>query len=692
MQLFFVENLTRRTWIRFVWPRIKSELENIGDAKWTVYYVDGKPRAIPVARKSIENKGGRLEQLDFDLCDIRDEEGRRIWSRIYFRDLLQVLDIALELPEFKQYIDSGELSPAGEVYFRKQCLPGIHISNTTSLWKAIYLTHVIRWKIAQFDGLELRPLVFFNRRVWFDALAVYAAKPSVFTLIPFGPPVDLLSRFTSLAYSLLVSYTWKPPFLVAKQFMGKGRGKPSVAQAALRKSRAAIECYGHFNLDNPQLYSDFFFWQQSQLPGSDIYSLFNLEKAALNAERLSELEKHGIEAIVLQPQATTLPDFPVHQMGQALYFYNLWKGCLTHCFSSVYRKWLREKKLKFDRERDYWAGVLNQHGVKVYTTWYKYDAGHCMISEAMRQIGGILGVYQRSYEGLPSAQFSISADIFFAFSASSVEVDRRSFSQVKQYVITGYLGDHRFPLLQEGADKLRRDLLNNGAARVVAVFDENSAADKRWLPGHEHARAEYEFWLEKIFSDSRLGLIFKPKNPGTLRERLGSTAHLLDRAIETGRCYIYDKEFVTQGSVPPVQAALAADIAVHSSVFAATAGVEAALAGVPTLIVDHDGLIDSPLYRQGVGRSLFTDFDATWNGCCDFWNGGGRKTGIGDWGEMLDEFDPFRDGRAAERMGNYVYSLCQLFDRGASPEEALAEAGEKYRQCWGEDKIRSDAY
>ena len=35
--------------------------------------------------------------------------------------------------------------------------------------------------------------------------------------------------------------------------------------------------------------------------------------------------------------------------------------------------------------------------------------------------------------------------------------------------------------------------------------------------------------------------------------------------------------------------------------------------------------------------------------------------GFGDWSDYLDEFDPFRDGKAAERMGNYFNWLIKWF-------------------------------
>ena len=54
---------------------------------------------------------------------------------------------------------------------------------------------------------------------------------------------------------------------------------------------------------------------------------------------------------------------------------------------------------------------------------------------------------------------------------------------------------------------------------------------------------------------------------------------------------------------------------------------------------------------------------------------------------MLDEMDPFRDGRAAERMGTYIQWLLEGFHRGDDRERVMAQAAERYAARWGRDKI-----
>ena len=241
-------------------------------------------------------------------------------------------------------------------------------------------------------------------------------------------------------------------------------------------------------------------------------------------------------------------------------------------------------------------------------------------------------------------------------------------------------------MLRKPAQEIRERLKKNGAQYIVAFFDENSAADSRWLSGHEFIRKNYEFLLEKVLSKPWLGVVFKPKTPRTLRHRLGPVADVLKRAEETGRCFVLEGGAL-QSSYPPAIGALAADIAIHSNLYASTAGVEAALAGVSTLLLDREGWSISKLYDLGKGKVVFTDWESLWNAIDEYRSSNGSMIGFGDWSALLDKIDPFRDGRAAERIGTYLKWLLDGFKAGFSRDTVMADAAERYCKAWGKDKI-----
>jgi hypothetical protein len=233
---------------------------------------------------------------------------------------------------------------------------------------------------------------------------------------------------------------------------------------------------------------------------------------------------------------------------------------------------------------------------------------------------------------------------------------------------------------------VREALLAKGARRVIAFFDENSHDDERWLLGHAVTRVNYGFLLEKLLREPWLGLVLKPKAPASLRQRLGPVGDLLRRAQATGRCLILG-EGVAERSYPPAAAALVADVAIHGHLCAATAGMEAALAGIPTLLMDLEGWPASPLCRLGRGSVVFTEWETLWRACVGHWSSAGGVPGFGDWSPLLDELDPFRDGRAAERMGTYLQWLLDGFKRGLDRESVMADASERYCALWGAEMV-----
>ena len=450
----------------------------------------------------------------------------------------------------------------------------------------------------------------------------------------------------------------------------------------------AVEYNGHLNLDQPERYSDLFFWQQSSLSAQDILVLFGLKSAPLNEQKWMELTHHSMAGLALHPGATTLREAPVFTHRPGLAHHQEMKERWASLRGSLETRWLKEQAHRYETKRAYWADLFASEGIKLYLSWFKYDGTHCAIADALESVGGISAVYQRAYEGHPSPETAVHTDIVFGFSQSTAEIERQSGSVIPYHVTTGYLGDHRFPLLREQAQQTRNALKRRGAARFISFSDENSHEDERWTMGHRITRENYAFLLGKVLEESWLGLLIKPKVPSTLRKRLGPVAQLLQRAEETGRCFVYGTG-TFHGSYPPAAAAMAADVHIHGHLCAGTAGLEAALAGVPTLLLDREGWSVSPLYRLGVGRVVFKEWPSLWKACLEQWNHPGGVPGFGDWFPFLDEMDPFRDGRAAERMGTYIQWLLEGFKAGLGRQTVLADAAERYAAVWGKDKVRS---
>ena len=53
----------------------------------------------------------------------------------------------------------------------------------------------------------------------------------------------------------------------------------------------------------------------------------------------------------------------------------------------------------------------------------------------------------------------------------------------------------------------------------------------------------------------------------------------------------------------------------------------------------------------------------------------------------MNDLDPFRDGLAAKRIGDYLNWMIKDFDAGFDREAVLIRAAKRYAEKWGSDKV-----
>jgi len=675
MQYFFVERLSVLSWLTTVWPRIRRASARSG----TIWYVDGDAISLRLAHAMVSRVGLKLERWTFDAAKMFNEEGTLIWMRTHYGEMLKALSHVVRQPAFDRFLADGRHSAALKAWAVKQALPGDTGAAGPGLWRALYLVHVSLW-CARRDGVAADKVMLFLRRwPWIEGLREYALDCGLASVVPVGRELRTRSALRRLLTRDLL-------FLKegVEQWL-RGNDRRNVAVEGRSKPRLALQYYGHFNLDRPDLYSDFFFWQQSDFPGERLLALFGIPRDPLDRVRMEALARHGMLGLAMRHGAAR--DGAPVDIAPALLTSAVEAGrVMADTLRPIEAGWLDAEQTVFRAQKRYWKGFFSRQDVKVFVTWFKYNSEHCAIGEALRELGGALALYQRSYEGDPTAKILLATDIYFGFSRAGIDVEAQTGSQIEYFVTTGYIGDHRFSLVKKEASLVRKVLHDNGARRIIAYFDENSLTDARWSIDAARMQEHYAFLLEHLLTENDLGLVLKPKAPGTLRKRLGPVSILLDRALASGRCHLYD-EGILHGAVIPAQAALSADLAVHGSLSSGTAGCEAALAGVPTALLDDDGWNTSPLCRLGAGRVVFRDWDALWHTWRESRAQPGAVPGFADWSLILDELDPFRDGRAAERMGTYLKWLVEGFSAGRPRDTVLAQAAERYCSAWGEDKV-----
>ncbi|MBI4354484.1 MAG: hypothetical protein HY595_04540 [Candidatus Omnitrophica bacterium] len=671
-QQWFVARLTLPGWLAFIWPRLLWRRLRGGRVEGC-QAVEHSPWGLRVAQVTGGWLGVQVAPLVFRLMDIRDERGVLVRLRLAYGDLADVQAQIVHSPRFREATHAAGVPKHLPSYLAK-VLAIVDFAQHHTLWHTLLLVQVCRWEARRrtVERSGMLAGVFIERLPWMDVMARYAAEHQIML----APIPRLVHPWDWLRRQLRPLRRW------LQAVHGSWRRTRSVP--ADRAPRVATDSFGQLTLDHPELHSDLFFWQQSALPGRDVLVLFHSPHDPLDDRKLAQLREYDMDAVPLVPGATRLASRPAFLPRLT------WPATPPQWRlrrqGGVEEAWLRACAADYQSVRRFWEQLFASSGVRVYLTWYRYDPAHCAIADALEAIGGVLAIYQRAHDACPSAETAVTADVFFCYSRSAAEIEQQSGSRVSSYVVTGYLGDHRAPLLQVQTRRIRERLQAHGAQRIMAFMDEGSLNHRWWFLDDQAQQEQHQFLLERVLAEPWFGLILKPKKPSTLRERLGPVARLLDQAEATGRCHVFE-EGGGYGAYPPAAAALAADVAVHGHLFTGTAGMECALAGVPTLLLDREGWPLSPLYRLGEGRVVFTRLDILWRACLEQWRRPGGIPGFGDWSERLEELDPFRDGRAAFRLGTYVQWLLEGFKAGLNRQAVMAQASERYAVQWGSDKI-----
>ena len=244
-------------------------------------------------------------------------------------------------------------------------------------------------------------------------------------------------------------------------------------------------------------------------------------------------------------------------------------------------------------------------------------------------------------------------------------------------VSVGYIFDHLFSRSRSRAEGIRSRLVSAGADYVVCLLD-STFADFPNNQTREMMAAFYTSFLQAALAEERLGLVIKPKD-AAFRAQLPEIRPLLDRAVGTDRCVVLDRRGPTGTTThTPLDAAMSANITV-GGVHVNTAILEAALADLPALHVDLTGHRTHPFYAMGYGDYLFDDLGAVVDAVRQ--NREGTRE-IGTHRGVLAELDPFRDGKAALRVGWYLHSYLMGVRDGLPRDAALAHANAEYTKKW----------
>ncbi len=655
MYIYF-ENLSVLDLIKI---KYKQDLDSKSSDSDYYFYFDIK-RPASYMLNSFLFAGYNFKKLEFDMMQIRAKNHELQRLRIYREDLA-IFNQKLRESESIRFYSQRNLVPNRlENYVLRGAIDGeILIKGTVN--RSLYIIQVVAWHMSINKISEVS--LFIEDRTWISILQEFSIKENIKLFAS-------KNIFSTIFNRLKIFFSARNyPRLY---FLLKNLRYYSFEAEEIKKDLQTIfvEGRGDIHFENDGNNSDFFWEMNSEFKKDRI--LYH----ARTKDHRRLLSDYGIRSISGKASFSDTFDSSLNIVRKPI---------------SIGKNELNEVNYLINTYKSnyfYWRSLFKKYNTKVYFSWYKFDKSHMAIADAINSVGGISVLWQIALNAIQETMCKSDADILFSYSNHCAQIDRTIDSNFKFNVITGYPKDYAIKASIKNSVELRKRLQLNGAKNIVSVLDENSLPDSRWHTGNELQRENYKYILENLFKHNDMGVIFKPKRYIDLKERLGDEVwSLLRKGINTGRCFIFDetKGFTTLAT--PIVASLASDLCIHSHLCAGSAGLESALAGTPTILIDREKTPASILNTLKNGTVVFDSWPEAIDAINHYFLSKDKDKEFGNWSSIIDELDPFRDGKGALRMGSFLESLFKGFERGLSRDDVMNLAAQEYADKWGSDKI-----
>lgn len=440
--------------------------------------------------------------------------------------------------------------------------------------------------------------------------------------------------------------------------------------------------YWH-GLDRTTKLNDFLWWWDSGIAPERVVAYFDRSDRPAMGQVVARLQSIGFRCVATNSRGVgDLPHLrwratPGFALSMArlrsylpVYAWALWKG--------PEGRWLACRTLEMLQQSQQWEDFLTDFNIRAI---FHYSEGTMDgLSLACDATGAARIGYHWSHYPWPEACVAALHQVYFAWGSHTREILGLADSCTDHMLISGCT-IHRAHNGSAAESPSHRQLVTeHGADRVLALFDDSRPCE-----------AFFRFFLERVLDDPRWGMLIKPKGDLDLpwvKHAVPELEALVTRAIATGRVHILDWQ------MSPAEAAAAADFAVAVDI--SSAAVVAALAGHRAIHLDYLRLHESPVapwalfHSAGPDRLVFDDPEKLWDALNSFFDTPGAcdDLGLAD-DRLLRDIDPFRDGQAGRRMGDYLRWYLEGLDHGLARDQALEEADELYMVKWGTDMVVS---
>ena len=247
----------------------------------------------------------------------------------------------------------------------------------------------------------------------------------------------------------------------------------------------------------------------------------------------------------------------------------------------------------------------------------------------------------------------ITCDKFLIFSDNYKKVFKTKNIGPKKFFSTGYCINGTQEKLIHRVNKIKNDLKKKNVSFVIGFFDESVAdyRDKWGLINPDEHLKDIHLLAKAVINDKSLCVIIKNQFVFNHLEKIFPDDLLIKKAFRTER-FINISEGNHRNDIYPMQIALVSDFCINYK-FGATAGLESAITGTRTVLVDKFNFetVHDQIYSKA--NIIYSDFNKLIQDINKFRSKPDDNNDIGDWRFIINYFDSFSKNYNNAVIRNY---------------------------------------
>jgi len=517
---------------------------------------------------------------------------------------------------------------------------------------------------------------------------------NVALISPFSPLLEFLKVTTEFPENIktcsqpfkmkTLLYLWKPVFhSISNIILSLIRLPPvlmkeKLAKKTMKPTIGVTAAWGFKGFSKNKL-DDFFWWRKSTLPSDQLAYLFEREDIQPTHDRLCELKKMGIKSIAVNPEypgdiEVVPPESQSHSLAEStrnfIFFFKL-------VLRSLFKDPFTSSVLSLVGWQIYKAGKIVPYykDANLKGLFHFNESGLEHVTLAALQCDAARIGTHWSCLPAPNGSTPKCHEVYFVWGKHDLKIIQDSGSISKNILISGcFLNELSHKEQHHSGQEAIRSMKNKGTRLTLTLLDNSPS-----VPNF------YRFFLQWLVDDPCLGILIKSKGENWKSVQEDGMGGLVQKAMDSGRLYVIDKE------ASPADAALLTDFSVGITSISAIA--VAGLQGARVLYLDYEKIDQGKLKPYGIFHSLgqkkcvFNDPESLKEAVLEYYNDPDSNPLLGDVSSILDQLDPFRDGNASQRIGEYVTWYLESLDQKLNKDEAMKAATDKYSKKWGSDKV-----